>query len=229
MDALTTFVNEVNRAGGTYHQIDFGSGLVMDGEYDMREYLPRYAFPGSLAGQTALDVGTSSGFFSLEFARRGARAVTAIDISDGVFQRSVFTRVSDRVRYVQKDLFDLDEQFGQFDLVFCGSLLLHIWDQFGALQRLRQVCSGLAVVATGIMPPERGCAHFPAAELVGQSAMGGEGLYWTTWMPNGQALTRMMLAAGFARAEYKGDFRLRSAAGKHNFDTPHGVVHGWAR
>ena len=55
----------------------------------------------------------------------------------------------------------------------------------------------------------------------------GNGVYWTTWMPNGEALTRMMLAAGFARAEYKGDFRLRSAAGKHNFDTPHGVVHGW--
>ena len=30
-------------------------------------------------------------------------------------------------------------------------------------------------------------------------------------------------------AEYKGDFRLRSAPGKHNFDTPHGVVHGWTK
>jgi tRNA (mo5U34)-methyltransferase len=228
MDTIATFVDEVNRAGGTYHKIDFGNGLVMDGEYDMREYLSRYAFPESLAGLTALDVGTASGFFALEFARRGARAVTAIDTGDGGFQRSVFTHASDRIRYVQKNLFDLDDQFGQFDLVFCGSLLLHIWDQFGALQRLRRVCGGVAIVATGVMSPDRGCHHFPAAELVCQSAIGGDGLYWTTWMPNGQALTRMMLAAGFARAEYKGDFRLRSAAGKHNFDTPHGVVHGWA-
>ncbi len=227
MDALATFVDDANRAGGSYHKIDFGDGLVLDGEYDMREYLHHYGFPESLAGQTVLDVGTASGFFALEFARRGARAVTATDIGDGGFQRSVFTRAADRVRYVQQDLFDVDEQFGRFDLVFCGSLLLHIWDQFGALQRLRRVCGGMAIVATGVMPSERGCSHFPAAELVGQSAMGGNGLYWTTWMPNGQALTRMMLAAGFARAEYKGEFRLRSSAGKSGFDTPHGVVHGW--
>lgn len=227
MDTLSTFVNDVNRAGGSYHKIDFGDGVVMDGEYDMRDYLPHYVFPESLAGRTVLDVGTASGFFALEFARRGAQQVTATDIGDGEFQRAVFSRAGDRIRYLRKDLFDVDEQFGRFDLVFCGSLLLHVWDQFGALQRLRRVCGGLAVVATGVMPPERGCSHFPAAELVGQSALGGNGVYWTTWMPNGEALTRMMLAAGFARAEYKGDFRLRSAAGKHNFDTPHGVVHGW--
>src|SRR6266446_892990 len=120
-NTLTSFVDDVNQAGGTYHKIDFGNGLVMDGEYDMREYLPHYAFPESLAGQSVLDVGTASGFFALEFARRGARAVTATDIHDGRFQRSVFARAGDRVRYVQKNLFDVDEQFGQFDLVFCGS------------------------------------------------------------------------------------------------------------
>jgi hypothetical protein len=76
------------------------------------------------------------------------------------------------------------------------------------------------------MPPGRGCDHFPVAELVGLKATGGGGEYWTTWMPNGQALERMMLAANFSRAEYKGAFQLRSAPGKHNFETPHGVVHG---
>ncbi len=190
----------------------------------MREYWPFYYFPEKLDGLTVLDVGTASGFFALECARRGA-AVTAIDVWDGEFQRMVFDK-SSGVRYVQKNLFEMDEGFGQFDLVICGSVLLHIWDQVAALKLLRSVCRGVTVVATGIMAPERGSDHFPAAELVGQKAMGGAGEYWTTWMPNGLALERMMLAAGFPQSEYKGSFRLKSKPGKHGFDTPHGVVHG---
>jgi tRNA (mo5U34)-methyltransferase len=221
--SLIDFVDGVNQAGGTYHRIDFGDGLVMDGEYDLQPYWPAYHFPENLTGRTVLDVGTSSGYFALECARRGAE-VTAIDIFEGGFQRAVFAGTS--IRYVQKNLFDLDEQFGQFDLVVCGSLLLHVWDQVGALKKLHAVCRGLTIVATGVIGPERGCDHFPAAELVGISAMGGEGEYWTTWLPNGMALERMMRAAGFSEVAYQGTFRLRSAPGKHGFDTPHGVVHG---
>lgn len=219
------FVADANRQGGTYHRIDFGGGLVIDGEYDMQAYWTHYGFPEDLTGLSVLDVGTASGYFAIEFARRGAD-VTAIDIWDGALQRTVFAGAGANVRYLQKDLFTLDEEFGPFDVVFCGSVLLHIWDQVGALRKLRAVCRGLAIVSTGVIGPERGCDHFPAAELVGVSAMGGHGEYWTTWMPNGQALERMMRAAGFRLAEYQGTFRLKSVPGKHGFDTPHGVVHG---
>src|SRR5207244_8025030 len=176
--SLLDFVEDVNRTGGTYHRIDFGGGLVMDGEYAMDEYWPLYGFPQSLAGLSVLDVGTASGYFAVECARRGAD-VTAIDIGDGGFQRTVVEGAGTSARYEQKDLFDLGEQFGTFDVVVCGSVLLHVWDQVGAMRRLRAVCRGLTIVATGIMPPERECDRFPAAELVGIRDIGGTGGYWT--------------------------------------------------
>src|SRR5205807_10570456 len=79
---LRELVDEVNATGGTYHCLDFGAGLTIAGDYDLRRYLHLYQLPTSLAGRTVLDVGSASGFFALECARRGAK-VTAIDIYDG--------------------------------------------------------------------------------------------------------------------------------------------------
>jgi SAM-dependent methyltransferase len=223
---LVDFVDAVNLSGGSYHRIDFGENLVMEGEYDMDAYWPHYGLPEAMHGLSVLDVGTATGYFARECWKRGAR-VTAIDVQRGDFQRMVFTGTP--IRYVQMNLFDLTPGFGQFDIVLCGSLLLHVWDQVGALKKLRECCRDRVVVATGILPPNRGADGFPAAELVGVRATGGDGDYWTTWMPNTLALERMITAAGFASATHVGDFRLRSAPGRHGFDTPHGVVHGRAR
>src|SRR5262245_42577786 len=130
---VVEFVRSANAGGGVYHRIDFGDGLVLEGQHDMKQYVPYYGIPADLSGKTALDVGTAAGFFAVELARRGAE-VTAIDLWDGSLQRMVFRAAGVDVRYVQFDLFDLDEGFGTFDLVFCGSVLIHIWDQFTAVR-----------------------------------------------------------------------------------------------
>jgi len=62
-----------------YHTVELGNGIVTPGQYDLRPYLDRYGLPASLAGQSALDLGTASGFFAFELERRGAR-VTATDL-----------------------------------------------------------------------------------------------------------------------------------------------------
>src|SRR5438046_2405575 len=81
------FVARVNRAGGTYHRLDWGNGLVIKGIFDLTKYLDHYHLPADLTGKTALDVGTASGFFANECTRRGAQ-VTAIDLFDS--RRSFF-------------------------------------------------------------------------------------------------------------------------------------------
>ena len=198
----------------------------MDGEYDLRQYLPHYGIPADLTGTSALDVGTASGFFAIELARRHA-TVTAIDVWDGRFQEMAFKAGGVSVTYHMKDLFDLDGSFGRFDLVFCGSVLLHVWDQFNALRRLRAVCGGRLILATAVLRPSWRWSRLPIARLEGRRAQAEGGEYWTTWTPNRQALCQMVRVAGFPRVEYRGDFRLRSVPGHHCYDTLHGVVHAF--
>jgi tRNA (mo5U34)-methyltransferase len=62
-----------------YHTIELPGGLVTPGLYDLRESWPNFRFPGDMRGMNVLDVGTATGFFAFEFARRGAR-VTAVDL-----------------------------------------------------------------------------------------------------------------------------------------------------
>lgn len=142
-DAAAALAAELNAQGGAYHRLRLADGVVVEGEYDMDRFVHHYRLPADLRGRSALDVGTSSGYFAFELERRGAQ-VTAIDLFDGQFIERVKAVTGSRVRYVQKSVYDLEPGFGQFDLVVCGSLLLHLPDMLGALRAIRSVCRGQA-------------------------------------------------------------------------------------
>jgi tRNA (mo5U34)-methyltransferase len=59
-----------------YHTIDLPGGLVTPGLYDYRATLPAFGFPADMSGMRVLDVGSATGFFAFEFARRGADVVS---------------------------------------------------------------------------------------------------------------------------------------------------------
>lgn len=59
-----------------YHTIDLGDGLVTPGLYDYRETIGAFRFPADLHGKRVLDVGSATGYFAFEFARRGATVVS---------------------------------------------------------------------------------------------------------------------------------------------------------
>jgi SAM-dependent methyltransferase len=59
-----------------YHTIELSHGLVTPGLYDLRAAVPNFGFPEDLRGKNVLDVGSATGFFAFEFARRGARVVS---------------------------------------------------------------------------------------------------------------------------------------------------------
>lgn len=59
-----------------YHTVDLGNGLVTPGLYDYRETLDVFRFPEDLQGKRVLDVGSATGYFAFEFAKRGAQVVS---------------------------------------------------------------------------------------------------------------------------------------------------------
>jgi tRNA (mo5U34)-methyltransferase len=219
---------------GWYQTIELGNGLVSRGHYDHRPVVDRYGIPNSLAEQTALDVGTAEGFFAFELERRGARRVVATDVArigdcDWLpFRRSRLSPAvldsthwparfhmaqamrKSRVEYRFTSVYDLrPEVVGLFDVVFCGSLLLHLQSPLLALQRIRSVTREMAIIETAVdvqlesQSPERPALSFGFRGS--EKELGEANSYW---LFTSRALEDMLLYAGFASAERRGLFDL---------------------
>ncbi len=59
-----------------YHSVEVADGIVTPGDYDYRNSLAGFCFPENMTGMTVLDVGSATGFFAFEFAKRGANVVS---------------------------------------------------------------------------------------------------------------------------------------------------------
>jgi tRNA (mo5U34)-methyltransferase len=62
-----------------YHTVELPNGLVTPGLYDFRATLPQFQFPDRMIGTRVLDVGSATGFFAFEFAKRGSD-VTSVEL-----------------------------------------------------------------------------------------------------------------------------------------------------
>src|SRR3954466_9503257 len=134
-----------------YHTIELRPGIETPGWHDLRPVVKEVPFPASLAGKRCLDVGSFDGFWAFEMERREADEVVAIDIldpeqwdwpigSDAAIKAEIGRRkaagqgfeiaareLGSSVRRIEKSVYDLDENVaGRFDLVYLGSLLVHL-------------------------------------------------------------------------------------------------------
>ncbi len=210
-----------------YHSIELPDGSVTPGSFDLRPSTSVVPLPRSLAGMRCLDVGTWDGFWAFEMERRGAAEVVAIDIDDpdgwdwpprerlstrrgGLAWLAAHKRagagfdlaaraLGSRARRVDRSVYDLDPEVdGRFDLVFLGSLLLHLRDPVLALDRVRAVCGGQAVIADTVEAiPSLLRPRTPTARLEALDRP-----WW--WLPNRAGLHRMVESAGFEIVEATG-------------------------
>jgi tRNA (mo5U34)-methyltransferase len=211
-----------------YHTIDLGNGVITQGMFDHRGSEARYGLPSDLSGKRCLDVGTMDGFWAFAMEQRGAAEVVAVDLEDPeeldwppslrhrivktmdetkaarfeLAHRSLSSSVDRRVSSV----YALNPaELGQFDFVFCGDMLVHLKDPSSAVERIRAVCRGSAVIANPVKE------HFPYRKRPLAQFDGIGEFEW--WLPNRAALERVVRSAGFERVNSGPAFELPTTAG----------------
>ena len=225
------------RARRWYHVLELAPGVTTEGWFDLRPQVPRYGLPDRLDGLRVLDIGTWDGFWAFEMERRGAAEVLALDLDDegaldwpprrrpatlstesrGAGFRLAREILGSRAERVVMSIYDATpEELGHFDLVFCGSVLIHLRDQLLALERIAGLTRGLFIsaeehsraAALSPFPSSRYLADRDKAVVV--------------WLPSARTWRRMLWTAGFDDVRRHGRFTLQGTDGLR---VPHVVHH----
>lgn len=216
-----------------YHTLELAPDTATPGQFDLRPIVERLPWP-DVRGKRCLDVGTYDGFLAFELERRGAAEVVAIDIEDhsrwdwpprtralgpdrlaeivgrrkGLGFDIAKEVLGSAVERVERSVYDLDpDEDGRFDVVVCGSLLLHLRDPVRALEAIRGVCAGSFVSAEQIdtrltvIARKRPTASF----------RGGDKVQW--WVPNVAGHRLMVESAGFEVIDGPRRYRIPFGAG----------------
>ena len=152
-----------------YHTIDVTPGVTTPGWFDLRPIVDQMPWP-DVRGKRCLDIGTFDGYLAFELERRGAAEVVAVDVEDhllwdwppdyrasglprdpgfsgppkGAGFRLVAELTDSKVDWRPINIYDLDPaEVGTFDVVVCGSLMLHLRDPLRALEAVRSVTDGV--------------------------------------------------------------------------------------
>jgi tRNA (mo5U34)-methyltransferase len=202
-----------------YHTIDLGHGVWTPGYFDHVPALSHFPLPADLSGKRCLDVATFDGFWAFEMERRGADEVVALDI-DSWLELDLPPYAIDRLREsgmplktgagfaiaagareskVQRTLcnvYDLSPDLaGQFDIVFCSDLLIHLTNPIHVLQNAYSVCRDQAIFVETVVPQLDDAGLGPIAHLIGALD------HFTWWGLSVAYLTTAIKLAGFARVE----------------------------
>ncbi len=200
-----------------YHTMELAPGIVTPGWFDLRPILSRMPWP-DVRDKRCLDIGTYDGFLAFEMERRGAREVVAVDIGDhalwdwppdvraqageeaakfagekGAGFEIAAAALGSNVKKVEMSIYELSEEdLGSFDVVVCGSLLLHLRDPLRALEAVRSICAGYFLSAETVdLRLSILQRRVPAATLNGMGTL----CQW--WLPNVAGHRRMISSAGF--------------------------------
>lgn len=210
---------------GWYHALDLPGGVVTPGYCDLRPFAPA-ALPDSLAGLRCLDVGTFDGFWAFSLEARDADAVYALDLPDGTQAdwppntreenlaasrgsglewgsgfKLAHAALGSQVRRIEGNVYDLTPEWtdGPVDLILCGTILQHLRDPTGALERMRATLKPggtLLMIEAYSVQLTRSHPRRPVAEYRPPAP----GSQFTWWIPNLAALRGWATTAGFTEA-----------------------------
>jgi tRNA (mo5U34)-methyltransferase len=206
--------------------MELAPGVVTSGWFDLRPIVDRMPWP-DVAGKRCLDIGTWDGFLAFELERRGAREVVATDIASHTEWDHLPRQRAEAIAYHEENvgekgggfllaaealgskvrrewisIYELSpDRLGRFDVVVCGSLLLHLRSPFQALAAVRSVCDGDFLsseqidISFTLLSPRRAAFY-----LEGDAGR---------WMiPNPTGHLRMLEVAGFDIIRHSGAYSI---------------------
>lgn len=224
------------RENSWYHTLELPGGIETEGWFDLRPYVERYGLPEDMTGMRALEVGTWDGFWAFEMEKRGAEVV-ALDLDDereldwpprrrpaeysdsprGVGFALAREALGSKVERVVRSIYHATpEELGTFDLVFCGSVLIHLRDQLLALERIANLCTGTFISAEEY---DRCAALLPGPY---SRYLADRESAVVFWLPSARTWRRMMWSAGFDEVDSHGRFKMRS---RQRFSIRHVIHH----
>jgi tRNA (mo5U34)-methyltransferase len=169
--------------------------------------------PEDLRGWRVLDIGCNAGFYSFEFARRGAE-VTAVDVDPHYLAQAKWAArhlgLSASIEFRRASVYQLAHDTEQYDLVWFLGVLYHLRHPLLALDILRNVTRRRLVLQTMTMPgktvlePPVGLGledrdimlreGWPVMAFI-EGELAGDPTNW--WAPNHAAVMAMLRSAGF--------------------------------
>ena len=215
-----TLARDVKALGPWFHNYEMAPGVWTNpnGEGPGADYVARrwgilQNLLPDVRGKSCLDIGCSSGFFSLKLKELGADFVMGID--DGEQLRAI-----DQARFaatklgLDVDFRRLNETRKQFDVVLCLGVLYHLKHPMLALEGIRSVCSGTMILQTITTKHDSAAEEldrellaktqlqsshledprFPSLQFI-EEGLGGDTTCW--FIPNAAAVAAMIRASGF--------------------------------
>jgi len=187
-------------------------------DYPLRRWQLIEPLLPDVKGKSCLDVGCSSGFFSLKLKELGAAYVLGIDFEQ---QPQAIEQAQFAARTLGLDVdfrimsaYDLATLARKFDVILFMGLFYHLRHPLVALEAARAVCAGSMIFQTITMPHKKKLSEldpatitnvhrdsstmaddrFPALRFV-EGTLDGDVTCW--FIPNLQAVAAMLRSCGF--------------------------------
>jgi tRNA (mo5U34)-methyltransferase len=176
----------------------------------------------NLQGKSVLDVGCSSGFFSVKAAELGAESVLGVDSGEQVRAIAQAQFAADtlglRAAFKSVSVYDVAQIGRTFDVVLCMGVFYHLRHPLLALEALRKVCRGTLILQTITVPHAGRVAEligvskdvqlnstvmldrrFPSMQFI-EGGLEGDASCW--FVPNVEAVAAMLRSCGFQPEHY---------------------------
>ena len=223
-------IEKVRSLGPWFHNFEIASGIWTNtsGRFPGVRYpLDRWrlieAFLTDVRGKSCLDVGCSSGFFSLKLKELGAAYVLGVDFEQqpqAIEQAQFSARTLGLdVDFRTMSVYDLGTLNRRFDIILFMGVFYHLRHPLLALETIRGLCAETMIFQTitskhekqfveldaaitrdvDLRSPIMTDQQFPALRFV-EGTLNGDATCW--FVPNLQAVTAMLRSTHFRPTEF---------------------------